>query len=68
MGSIAFLKWVASDTTTSWWHDSADPDEIKASLANGAVGITTNPVLIAASLGAKPELWRPLLQDIPKNV
>jgi transaldolase len=37
-------------------------------MKNGASGITTNPFLVAASLAANSEYWRPLLKDIPPHI
>ena len=68
MGDIKFLQWLANETPTRWWHDSAIPEEIRASLGNGATGVTTNPPLVAAALAAIPEYWRPVLQDIPARL
>lgn len=45
-----YLQWLAHDTPTRWWHDSAIPAEIDAAIANGALGVTTNPVLTYRSL------------------
>ena len=40
-----YLNWVISNTKTSWWHDSADTDELAFALEHGAVGVTCNPYL-----------------------
>jgi hypothetical protein len=64
MHEIKYLKWLSSDTSTNWWHDSADPDELDDSLANGAVGITSNPVLIKQSLYSRPDIWKSVISDI----
>lgn len=61
MSGNEYLRWMSSNTQTKWWHDSAVPEEIRSSVADGAVGITTNPPLVAASLAAIPEYWRPRL-------
>ena len=68
MNNIPFLKWLAGETKTQWWHDSADTNEINISLGNGAVGVTTNPPLAAAALNADPEGWRPAIEDISKDL
>jgi len=68
MSEIKYLKWLSSNTATNWWHDSADPDELNESLANGAVGVTTNPVLIRQSLYSRPDIWEPVLADMPKDL
>jgi len=62
-----YLKWL-STTKSKWWHDSADPAEIETSIANGAVGATTNPFLINKTLSDNAEYWREELSFIPKDL
>jgi transaldolase len=68
MSGIDYLKWLSNETSSCWWHDSADPDELEASLANGAVGVTTNPLLIKLSLYSRPDIWGPLLSGMPAGL
>lgn len=68
MDEIKFLKWLSNETNSNWWHDSADPDELKVSIENGAVGVTTNPLLIKLSLFSRPEIWNSVLSGIPKDL
>lgn len=56
-----YLQWLSSETPTKFWHDSAIPSEIDAAIANGALGVTTNPVLTYKTLQAVPEFWQLLL-------
>jgi transaldolase len=63
-----YLEWLAQDTPTKWWHDSAIPAEIDAAIANGALGVTTNPVLTYRALVADPEHWTPQVERIPAEV
>lgn len=58
---MAYLKWLSSQTKSTYWHDSAIPEELEAALLNGARGMTTNPFLIASTLNARPEFWKPML-------
>ncbi len=58
-----YLQWLSSSTDTAWWHDSADPMELQQALGNGAVGVTTNPVLCAQALNNNKEYWA---EDIRK--
>ena len=55
--STAYLAWLVEHTRTEWWHDSADPAELDVGLARGAVGVTTNPVLIGTALSHNPDRW-----------
>ena len=45
MQDNTYLNWVLTNTKTSWWHDSADVDELAFALGHGAVGVTCNPYL-----------------------
>jgi transaldolase len=63
-----YLEWLAQDTPTKWWHDSAIPAEIDAAVASGALGVTTNPVLTYKSLQAVPDFWQPEVDRIPADL
>jgi transaldolase len=63
-----YLEWLAQDTPTRWWHDSAIPAEIDAAIANGALGVTTNPVLTYRSLQAVPDFWQPQVDQVPPDL
>ena len=52
-----YLRWVADSTKTTWWHDSAEPNELAVGLERGAVGVTTNPFLAALALSRHREQW-----------
>lgn len=56
--TASYLQWVLDHTKTRWWHDSADGAELDLALQRGAVGVTTNPVLVAAAIKANRETWR----------
>ena len=58
MGNDSYLRWLVDATPTPWWHDSADPEELDRGLAQGACGVTTNPVLTHRALRAQPAFWR----------
>ncbi|MGD0227496.1 MAG: transaldolase family protein [Terriglobia bacterium] len=64
----SYLSWLARETLTSWWHDSADPDELREGLDNGASGVTTNPLLVNRALSAAPAKWTAELKAIPLNL
>ena len=63
-----YLQWLSSETPTKFWHDSAIPSEIDAAIANGALGVTTNPVLTYKTLQAVPEFWQPQVDQFPKDL
>jgi transaldolase len=58
MGNDSYLRWLANETPTVWWHDSADPEELDRGLAQAACGVTSNPVLTYRALTAHPSTWR----------
>lgn len=62
MENLSYLQWLVAHTPTSWWHDSGDPDEFAFGRANGATGVTTNPVLTSQALYAQPDYWRKHLE------
>ena len=68
MAENKYLKWLASETDSVYWHDSAIVEELDAAMENGAVGMTTNPFLIASTLKAKPDFWRSVLPGVPESV
>lgn len=65
MTPTSYLQWLAQETPTAWWHDSADLDELARGLAHGAVGATTNPVLVNLALRSQPDRWGSLSGDLP---
>jgi len=65
MTQTSYLQWLGQATPTSWWHDSADPDELAHGLAHGAVGVTTNPFLSNVALRARPDTWVKKAGELP---
>lgn len=68
MTSLNYLQWLAQETPTAWWHDSADPSELARGLAHGAVGATTNPVLVNLALRNDPDRWARLAGPLPDGL
>ena len=68
MAENRYLKWLSSQTKSVYWHDSAIVEELDAAMENGAVGMTTNPFLIASTLKAQPDFWREVLPGVPEEV
>ena len=66
--TTSYLKWVATRTPTSWWHDSGDPEELARALDHGATGVTTNPVLTNQAVRSAPDVWRDRLKAIRSGV
>ena len=68
MAEQNYLQWLSKETPTQWWHDSADLDELQAALENSAVGVTTNPVLVATALHSQPQQWSPLTKNLSTDL
>ncbi len=64
MKDNAFLRWMTANTQSIYWHDSAVEAEQEVAFANGAVGMTTNPFLVNATLVSGAALWKPKLAGI----
>jgi len=57
MKRTGYLSWAIENTKTVWWHDSAEPAEIKLGIERGAVGATTNPFLSNLALSVNKKAW-----------
>jgi transaldolase len=62
------LARMTTSTPTSLWNDSADPTELSASLAFGAVGATCNPVIALAAINADVSRWTARIQALAKEL
>jgi transaldolase len=51
-------------TPTVLWNDSADIEELRYAIDNGAVGATCNPVIAVGILKKEIALWRPRIQAL----
>lgn len=47
-----------------WWNDSGVPTELAEAVALGAVGGTSNPVIVSQAALANPGLCRPILERL----
>ena len=63
-----YLQWLTSKTPSIYWHDSAVRAEQLAAFENGAVGMTTNPFLINASLRSDTDFWAERLKSVEKGL
>ena len=68
MAEESYLRWLVGDTSTTWWHDSGDPDELRRGLDHGATGVTTNPVLTFKALKDNYHRWRGFLTGLPHSL
>ena len=58
------LHEMTQTTPTVLWNDSADIDELKYAIENGAVGATCNPVIAVGILKKELSVWRPRIQAL----
>lgn len=63
-----YLQWLASETQTIWWHDSANQKEQVRAFDWGAVGMTTNPFLVNQTLASHPEDWQTQLAPLDTSL
>ena len=47
-----------------WWNDSGSPDELAEAVALGAVGGTSNPVIVSQAVKAQPALCNPIIDRL----
>lgn len=47
-----------------WWNDSGVPDELGEAVALGAVGGTSNPVIVSQAVKAQPALCHPIIDRL----
>ncbi len=59
MNTGTYLNWLVENTKTSWWHDSADPAELRRGLDRGAGGVTTTPFLASVTLAKNRAAFEP---------
>jgi transaldolase len=50
-----------------WWNDSCDIRELTDAVETGAVGATSNPVIVAAAVKQDPDRWIPVLKDLIRD-
>lgn len=62
------LHEMTQTTPTVLWNDSADIDELKYAIENGAVGATCNPVIAVGILKKHIAEWRPRIQALMREL
>ncbi len=58
------LARMGSTTHTDYWNDSCSIEELQYGIDNGAVGATTNPVIVFNVLKKEMHLWRDRIGEI----
>lgn len=64
MHNDTYLNWVIRHTATTWWHDSADLEELERGLERGAIGVTTNPFITNVAVGKYRAQWASEISEI----
>lgn len=63
----SLLEEMAKTTDTDYWNDSCAVSELKYAIPNGAVGATTNPVIVLNVLKKEYDLWENRILEIIKD-
>src|SRR3954464_7176658 len=50
-----------------WWNDSGVPDELGEAVRLGAVGGTSNPVIVSQAVKAQPALCNPIIDRLIRD-
>src|SRR4051794_36301480 len=50
-----------------WWNDSGVPDELGEAVALGAVGGTSNPVIVSQAVKAQPALCNAIIDRLVRE-
>lgn len=58
------LLQMAESTVTDYWNDSCIESELKYALKHGAVGATTNPVIVFNAIKSELPQWQPKIAEI----
>lgn len=58
------LKLMVETTDTDYWNDSCSLEELAYAIENGAVGATTNPVIVYNVLKKELPLWKDRIIEI----
>lgn len=52
---------------TEFWNDSCAPSELAEAIDNGAVGATSNPVIVGAAVSGDKARWLPVLDRLVRE-
>jgi transaldolase len=58
------LHEMACTTPTAYWNDSCSVAELNYAIARGAVGATSNPVIVLTVLKSEMHLWRERIRQV----
>jgi transaldolase len=55
---------LTTERGADFWNDSCALNELGEAVRNGAVGATSNPVIVSTAVKADPATWTPVLDDL----
>ena len=58
---------LTSETPTQFWNDSCSIKELSDAIEHGAVGATTNPVIVYGVITSEEEYWKELVDGVLKE-
>ena len=62
--ALSLLQQMVSTTPTDYWNDSCSVEELEYGIEHGAVGATTNPVIVHDVLKKEMPAWRDRIRQI----
>ena len=62
------LKQTVTNRPTDVWNDSCAVSELEYAIANGAVGATTNPIIVGQVLKKEMHLWRERIVELIRSM
>ena len=61
------LEYMVETTSTEYWNDSCSFSELEYAIEHGAVGATTNPVIVGNVLKKELPLWKATIEKLIKD-
>jgi transaldolase len=55
---------LTTERGADFWNDSCALNELEEAVRNGAVGATSNPVIVCSAVKADPGTWNPVIDDL----
>ena len=68
MKYLSPLHKTVMTTPTQVWNDSCSVEELKYAIENGAVGATTNPVIVVEVLKQEMHLWKNRIETLVREM
>ena len=62
--ALSPLLQMARGTSTDWWNDSCDVDDLASAIQRGATGATSNPTIVLEVMRRNREYWWPRVREI----